>query len=260
MKPLIKWSGGKGDEIKQYEQYIPTDCMTLIEPFAGGAATFFELGDKFENRVISDVHTELIALYRTISEGKSNELFEFMKAHPNDEKTYYEVRASQPDDQVGIACRFYYLRKTCFRGMMRYNKTGGFNVPYGRYKTFNYENLQDRQYEDLLKNTTVLEDSFEKIFEKYDDPSNFIFLDPPYDSTFTDYGYCKFGREEHEKLAEHFKKTSSKCLMVIGGTDFIRGLYEGYIVEEYEKKYRFRLKEGRVGDEINIKHLVIKNY
>jgi DNA adenine methylase len=137
-----------------------------------------------------------------------------MKAHPNDEKTYYEVRALKPEDQVGIACRFYYLRKTCFRGMMRYNKTGGFNVPYGRYKTCNYDNLQDSQYEDLLKNTTVLDDSFEKIFEKYDDPSNFIFLDPPYDSTFTDYGYCKFGREEHEKLAEQFKKTSSKCLMV----------------------------------------------
>jgi len=161
---------------------------------------------------------------------------------------------------VGIACRFYYLRKTCFRGMMRYNKSGGFNVPFGRYKTFNYDNLQDSQYEDLLKNTTVLDETFERIFEKYDDPSNFIFLDPPYDSTFTDYGYCKFGKEEHEKLAEHFKKTSSKCLMVIGGTDFIRNLYDGYIVEEYKKKYRFRLKEGRIGDEINIKHLVIKNY
>jgi DNA adenine methylase len=166
MKPLIKWSGGKGDEISRFEHHIPTDCKTLIEPFAGGAATFFDKGGKFENRVISDVHTELIALYRTIAEGKANELFEFMKAHPNDEKTYYEVRALKPEDQVGIACRFYYLRKTCFRGMMRYNKTGGFNVPYGRYKTCNYDNLQDSQYEDLLKNTTVLDDSFEKIFEK----------------------------------------------------------------------------------------------
>ena len=260
MKPLIKWSGGKSDEIQKYEHHIPRECTTLIEPFAGGAATFFHFGDTFERCVISDVHTELIALYRTIAEGKSGDLFDFMKAHPNNEKTYYEVRALTPDDQVGIACRFYYLRKTCFRGMMRYNKNGGFNVPFGRYKTFNYENLSDDRYENLLKKTTILDETFEKVFEKYDDPSNFIFLDPPYDSTFTDYGYCKFGREEHEKLAELFKKTSSKCMMVIGGTEFIRGLYDGYIVEEYEKKYKFRLKEGRVGDEINIKHLIIKNY
>jgi DNA adenine methylase len=159
-----------------------------------------------------------------------------------------------------IACRFYYQRKTCFRGMFRYNKSGHFNIPFGKYKTINYNDLKNIAYEELLKRTEITCGSFETIFERYNDPNNFMFLDPPYDSTFTDYGFCKFGKEEHVKLAELFKTTRIKCLMIIGATDFIRELYDGYIKGEYEKKYRFKLYDGRVGDEINKKHLIIRNY
>jgi DNA adenine methylase len=87
-----------------------------------------------------------------------------------------------------------------------------------------------------------------------------MFLDPPYDSEFTDYGYCSFGREEHKKLFECFKNTKIKCLMIIGKTDFISNLYKDYIIDEYDKRYRFKLHSGRVGNEINTKHLIIKNY
>jgi DNA adenine methylase len=87
-----------------------------------------------------------------------------------------------------------------------------------------------------------------------------MFLDPPYDSEFTDYGYCKFGKDEHRKLAKCFKETKIQCLMVIGKTDFIVELYKDYIVAEYPKKYRFKLHSGRIGDNINTNHLIIKNY
>ena len=87
-----------------------------------------------------------------------------------------------------------------------------------------------------------------------------MFLDPPYDSEFTDYGYCQFGKEEQKKLACLFKETKIKCLMVIGKTKFIEELYKDYIVSEYDKKYKFKLYAGRIGSEINTKHLIIKNY
>ncbi len=144
--------------------------------------------------------------------------------------------------------------------MLRYNRNGKFNIPFGRYKTVNYSDLQNSDYGTLLARTTVLCKSFEHIFENYNDENNFMFLDPPYDSEFTDYGYCQFGKEEQRKLAKCFKETKIKCLMVIGKTPFIEELYQGFIVEEYDKKYRFKLYAGRVGDEINTKHLVIKNY
>jgi len=106
----------------------------------------------------------------------------------------------------------------------------------------------------------IFNESFDKIFEKYNSSDVFMFLDPPYDSEFTDYGYCTFGKDEQERLAKCFKETRAKCLMIIGKTDFICELYKDYIVGEYDKKYRFRLHSNRVGDEINTKHLVIKNY
>ena len=259
LKPLIKWSGGKGDEIKQFVKYIPSDYDTYIEPFIGGGALFFNLRPK--KAVISDVHTELIDLYKSVSEGKSDEIYKFMEQNKNDEETYYKVRDEMAiNNSLDSAKRFYYQRKTCFRGMLRYNRDGKFNIPFGRYKNINYSELLNKEYENLLSRTMVLCKSFEYVFENYNDENNFMFLDPPYDSEFTDYGYCQFGRKEQEVLAKCFKETKIRCLMVIGKTPFIQELYKDFIVDEYDKKYRFKLYDGRVGDEINTKHLVIKNY
>jgi DNA adenine methylase len=202
-----------------------------------------------------------VDFYRSIGQGKAKDIYDFMKASPNDEETYYKIRDKMEiKGALDNAKRFYYQRKTCFRGMLRYNKNGKFNIPFGRYKTINFSDLQNKEYEDLLSRTEVLNKSFEYVFENYNDENNFMFLDPPYDSEFTDYGYCQFGKEEQKKLANLFKETKIKCLMVIGKTKFIEELYKDYIVDEYEKKYKFKLYAGRVGDEINTKHLVIKNY
>jgi DNA adenine methylase len=259
MKPLIKWSGGKSDEIKQFIKYIPTDYEVYLEPFVGGGSVYFHLEP--QKAVVSDVHTELIDLYNSIKNGKSSDIYEFMDQHPNDEETYYQIRdhmlISSPLDN---AKRFYYQRKTCFRGMLRYNKSGKFNIPFGRYKSIKYEELKDERYTDLLTRTEVLNTGFETVFKEYNDPRNFMFLDPPYDSEFTDYGYCQFGKDEHLKLAKCFKNTSIRCLMIIGRTPFIEELYNGYIIDTYKKKYRFKLYNGRIGDDINTDHLVIANY
>lgn len=259
LKPLIKWSGGKGDEIPQFEMHIPASYDTYIEPFVGGGALFFRLAPK--KAVISDVHTELVDLYQNIGQGNAGEIFQFMEQHPNEEATYYDVRDNMVvENSLGRAKRFYYQRKTAFRGMLRYNKNGKFNIPFGRYKTINYSELANAGYETLLSRTTVLNKSFEAVFAEYNSEANFMFLDPPYDSEFTDYGYCQFGKNEHEQLAKCFKQTKIRCLMVIGKTEFIEGLYAGFIVGEYDKQYRFKLYGGRIGDEINTKHLIIKNY
>lgn len=259
LKPLIKWSGGKGDEIKIFEQYFPTDYDIYIEPFVGGGSVYFYLNPK--KAIINDVHNELIDFYKAISDGKGKEIYKFMEQSPNNEETYYKIRDEmETNDYLEKAKQFYYQRKTCFRGMLRYNKNGKFNIPFGRYKTINYNELLNENYEILLKRTEILNKDFEYIFENYNNENNFMFLDPPYDSEFTDYGYCQFGKEEHKKLAFLFKNTKIKCLMIIGKTDFIEKLYEGYIISEYDKKYKFKLYNNRIGDEINTKHLIIKNY
>jgi DNA adenine methylase len=258
MIPLIKWSGGKRDELQHILPFIPA-YTRYIEPFVGGGAVFFHLAPP--SAVISDVHPELIAMYRTIQRGGGKQIHDFMSTHPNTEDVYYQVRDQfVPTTDVEKACKFYYERKTCYRGMLRYNKKGKFNIPFGRYARIQYDDLLNPAYQELLARTVIRCDPFETIFAEYDDPNTFMFLDPPYDSEFTDYGYCSFGKEHHLRLAECFKTTKSKCLMVIGATPFIRELYAGFIVKEFEKKYAFKLHSGRVGTEINNVHLVIANY
>lgn len=257
--PLVKWSGGKSDEIKQFAKYFPASFDTYLEPFIGGGSVYFHMAPA--KAVISDVHTELIDLYRSIRDGHAQEIHQFMTLHPNNEATYYQVR-----DKMVINCsldnakRFYYLRKTCFRGMLRYNKQGKFNIPFGRYDKINYSELLNPAYHQLLSATEIFKTRFEYIFENYNNPANFMFLDPPYDSEFTDYGYCQFGKEDQKRLAACFKSTKIRCLMIIGKTDFIVDLYKDYIVDSYKKNYKFKLYAGRVGSEINTEHLVIKNY
>lgn len=258
LSPIVKWSGGKSDEISKILPYLPETYDTYLEPFIGGGALYFHLEP--QKSVINDVHNELTDFYQSMKDGHANDIYNFMEENPNEEATYYNVRSLPHDDPLDNAKRFYYLRKTCYRGMLRYNKKGGFNIPYGRYKTCNFEELVNPRYTELLSRTIITNGSFEKVFEDYNNKDNFMFLDPPYDSEFTDYGYCSFGKEEHQKLADCFKNTDIKCLMIIGKTPFIEELYNGYIVSEYDKKYRFKLHSGRVGDEINTKHLVIKNY
>ena len=193
-------------------------------------------------------------------------------------------------DDVTDAFRFLYLRKTCFRGMSRYSNTGGvlkFNIPWGRYNLANNKEKDNekmmkpvhsedkarkilegcqfligdtgKRYRALLKNTEILNESFETVFRKCGE-GDFIYLDPPYDSVFTDYGYCSFGREEHERLFYEFEHTKAKCLLVIGCTPFVYNLYKNYIKGYYDKKYRFKLYNGRIlTSDMNKRHLIITN-
>jgi DNA adenine methylase len=259
LKPLIKWSGGKGSELKLFRHHYPNNFKLYIEPFIGGGAVFFNLN--FKRNVISDVHEGLINFYQQIKNGNAIEIYNRVSKLSVDEPTYYYVRDTMSTvDPIDRAVRFYYLRKTAFRGMLRYNKKGKFNIPWGRYKNVNFNLIRDPWYTELLKNTDIRLLSFEDIFEEFDNEYNFMFLDPPYDSKFTDYGYCQFGREFQTKLADLFKASKNKCLMVIGDSELIRELYEGYIVDAYYKKYMFKIHSGRVDDKIDNQHLVIKNY
>ncbi len=261
--PLFKWSGGKKDEIKYFKKHFPDTFDTYLEPFFGGGAVFFNLKPK--KAAVADVHKEAIDFYRTVKNKNMDKIKDFMDNHKNDSETYYKVRemdrGETPLNQIDNASRFFYLRKTTYRGMLRYNRKLEFNVPYGKYKTCDYSILENKEYEELFQNVDIHLGDFTYIFENYNDENNFMFLDPPYDTPFSNYGYGTFGKEEHIKLSECFKNTKIRCLMVISETPFIRELYNDYVVETFDKKYKFRLHSDRVTqDNIDKPHLIIKNF
>lgn len=269
MKPLCKWSGGKRKEIPQFENFFPTEYNTYIEPFVGGGAVYFHLGFEGQN-VINDIHPELVNFYKMMSEGHAQEIYDKVSQWGNTERDYYYVRGGskkfkdmipfKPESDIDLAARFIYLRRTAFRGMIRYNSKGEFNIPWGRYSTLNFDDLIKPEYTDLLSRTEIYHGDYKKVFEDYNSEENFVFLDPPYDSEFNDYGFDDFNRQSQIELAELFKSTRNKCMIVIGETDFIRDLYDGYIRHTYSKKYAFKIYDGRIGDEIDNNHLVITNY
>jgi DNA adenine methylase Dam len=90
LKPLIKWSGGKSDEIKLFEKHIPFKYNKYIELFVGGGALYFHL--KPQKAIINDTHRDLIDFYRAIKDGYMNDINIYMDENKNDEETYYKIR------------------------------------------------------------------------------------------------------------------------------------------------------------------------
>lgn len=283
MKPILKYRGGKSKEIPNYIDLIP-NFETYYEPFFGGGATYFHLEP--ENAFIGDINTSLINFYHEISSNNfktiKQELFELQRHYelnrrifmnnklfspdkrvsdPNEDLYYYirDMFNNKIENQYTRATIYYFINKTAYSGMIRYNSNGEFNVPYGRYANFN-TSLLDENHHKLLKKAQIYNGGYKRSFELAT-ANDFIFLDPPYDTAFTDYGNevftGDFGEEEHRKLAADFKNLGAPAMMIIGETSLISGLYEGYIRSSYSKSYSVNIR-NRFKSEA--KHLIIRNY
>jgi len=161
---------------------------------------------------------------------------------------------------------FYWVREYCYGAMFRYNKKGEFNIPYGgmsyNRKDFNYkvETLFYEETQKLLKNTELYTEDFETFLEKAKPTEqDFIFLDPPYDTEFSDYEGKAFGHEEQARLAAWLEKTPAKFLLVIKNTPFIEELYAGknFTIRPFDNQYSYNVRSR---NERKVEHLLITNY
>ena len=135
--PVLKWAGGKRQLLPQILERLPRKIETYYEPFVGGGAVFFALAHegRFNKAVLSDQNKDLIAVYRALK-NNLRALMELLKEHDarHCEDYYYEVRDElAPKKLVERAARMIYLNKTGFNGLYRVNRSGKFNVPFGRY-------------------------------------------------------------------------------------------------------------------------------
>lgn len=258
MLPLIKYSGGKRREIQYFKHWIPDKFNTYIEPFFGGGAVFFYLEPK--KAIINDLNTNLMNFYNYFCNNRTELLDELSKLE-NTSDTYYRIRDmynNKIPKQYSDASIFYYINKTCFSGMIRYNNKNEFNVPFGHYKKVNFSSNLTTEAAELLKNCDMYNVDFEHIFKKAQ-KDDFIFLDPPYMSTFQNYNPDGFSEYDHRRLFECFEKTQAKCLLVISELGIIRELYSKYIKSEYTKTYSINIK-NRMLQSNTVTHLIITNY
>lgn len=91
--------------------------------------------------------------------------------------------------------------------------------------------------------------------------NDFMFLDPPYDCIFNDYGNIDmmngFDEEQHRRLAADFRNLPCKAMMVIGKTPLTEELYGRYIIDEYYKNYAVNIRNRFKAE---AKHIVVLNY
>ena len=187
--------------------------------------------------------------------------------HPNErvpnanEDFYYTMRDyfNHPNDIYLSGVVYYFINKTAYSGMIRYNSEGEYNVPFGRYPNLNTQ-LITEEHSRLLQRAELFCRDYKSIFNmaKEDD---FIFLDPPYDCVFNDYGNIDmmngFDEAEHRRLASDFRNLPCRALMVIGKTPLTMELYGDYVFDEYYKNYAVNIKNRFKNDKM---HIVVKNY
>ena len=164
-----------------------------------------------------------------------------------------------PDDSFLDGVLYFFINKTAYSGMIRYNNSGEYNVPFGRYPNLNTK-LVTQAHSELLQGAELFSGDYKRIFDMANE-NDFIFLDPPYDCVFNDYGNIDmmngFDEAEHRRLAEDFKNLSCRALMVIGKTPLTMELYGEYVFDEYYKNYAVNIKNRFNNDKM---HIVVKNY
>lgn len=168
-----------------------------------------------------------------------------------------------PSLQYKVA-NFYFMREYCYGSMFRYNKQGEFNIPYGgmSYNKKNFmtkiENMFNKDVEEIFKNTEIHNLDFCDFFKKANLTENdFMFLDPPYDTDFSNYEGKDFTANDQERLAYELKNTIARFMLVIKNTDFIHGLYkDDFNILSFDNQYTYNVRSR---NERNVEHLIITN-
>ena len=164
------------------------------------------------------------------------------------------------------AANWYFVREFCYASMFRYNAKGEFNIPYGgiAYNRKNFRQKADLIFEattqQLFKNTKVFNEDFEHLLKRINlSSTDFIFLDPPYDSEFSEYDQNAFTKDDQKRLANFLLSCPAKWMVVIKETEFIRDIYTHPRVNilTFGKKYTYNVR-GR--NDRAVTHLIITNY
>lgn len=194
----------------------------LVEPLCGGLAV--ALGLEPERALLNDVNLHIINFYAWLKRG-----LRIAIPMANDAGLYYAHRERfnrlVTDGQAGsheAAELFYFLNRTGYNGLCRFNRKGEFNVPFGRYKTINYTS-DFTPYAGAFKAWDFSYGDFEAIKLG---PEDFVYADPPYDVQFTQYSKDGFGWPDQVRLAEWLAKHPGPVVLSNQATDRVVELYE----------------------------------
>lgn len=292
VKPFIKWVGGKGQLIEQLEALLPADFserenITYIEPFVGGGAMLFYMLQTYPNiksAVINDINPDLTLCYKVIRDNP----MELIKSLYTIQTEYYALQSEEMRKEFFLRQRerfntkslnpidnttvFIFLNRTCFNGLYRVNKSGKFNVPFGKYSAPTICDAATIQADSkVLQKVEIMTGDFEQTFAKIKE-NTFFYFDPPYrplsnTSNFNDYAKEDFNDEAQirlklfcDRLNEigiNFMLSNSDCLSKNGTDRFFDDLFMDYKIERVWASRSINAIASKRG---KLSELLIKNY
>jgi DNA adenine methylase len=199
LRPPLKWAGGKRWQVPHLQPiWRGHSHRRLVEPFCGGLAVTLSLMPT--TALLNDVNPHLVNFYKWVRRGLTIDI-----VMANDRSTYdanrhrfNELLTTGRGNTAEAAALFYYLNRTGFNGLCRFNSTGGFNVPFGRHKMIGYR-TEFTEYVTAFGRYEFRNTDFQKIAL---DPDDFIYADPPYDVEFHQYSKGGFGWDEQVRAAK----------------------------------------------------------
>lgn len=250
IRPFLKWPGRKFTIMKYLKEYFvaPKDNITFIEPFLGSAAVF--LNTDYKKYILNDSNADLINVYLyLVKEGEKFIKYcdKYFTVDNNAVENYYNLRDifNNSKDMRKKAALFVYLNRHGYNGLCRYNNTGKYNVPFGRYKMINllYKEMLAFYSKANSVNVKIQCTDFTECFKNPN--SDYVFYcDPPYtpissSASFTQYNKDSFNTIHHKKLVD--LAVSAKELGVISfisnhDLDITRELYKNAQLISFDVK------------------------
>jgi len=237
MRSALKWAGGKKKVVHEIASLLPKrGKKRLVEPFVGGGSVFLNLD--FEEYLLVDMNPDLIALFNLIKSQPTQFIVDAAKlfiSDNNQSEKYYAFRRqfNQSTDEYERSMLFLYLNRHGYNGLCRYNKSGGYNVPFGRYKHPYFPQKELEYFSEKSQKATFIQGDFETAFSqlRVDDV---VYCDPPYSpinrtSNFTAYAGNSFTDGDQQRLVDCAELARSKGIPTLISNhyvDFTRELYK----------------------------------
>jgi DNA adenine methylase len=236
-RAFLKWAGGKYSLMEDLNAKLP-EGKKLIEPFVGAGSVF--LNTNYRHYLLNDINPDLIHLYNIVKNQTDTFIRDsasLFTAEYNVEQRYYDIRQqfNNSQDIYERAVWFLYLNRHGYNGLCRYNKSGKFNVPFGRYKAPYFPEKELHFFAEKSQIATFTCESFEKTFSRARKGA-VIYCDPPYapiskTAMFNSYASGGFSLDAQKKLATLADHTgfSRKIPVLISNhdTEFTRQIYQG---------------------------------
>lgn len=274
--PFIKWAGGKSRVVVRIKSFFPKDFNSYYEPFLGSAALYFAVSPR-KGR-LNDLNRALIDTYKVVRDNVEVLIVELTKIQDEYynldnielKKEYYlarrvEFNAISTPSSTRKSALFIFLNKTGFNGMYRENRSGQYNIPFGKHDhPLICDEVNLRTVSGDLQDIDLTSTSYQDAI--HDAKSgDLVYLDPPYypltnTSNFTEYQAGGFTVDDQIKLRDIFRELDKRgCYVVMSNSacSEIDDLYKGYNIARIKVARAINSKSNMRG---KIDEVIITNF